>query len=275
MRAFIMRSAAALAVLAGAGCGEKTATRSIMLATTTSVEASGLLEVLLPPFSEKYGIGVNVIAVGTGSALRLGENGDVDVLLTHARRLELEFVEKGFGTDRREVMHNDFVLVGPTEDPAGVRGMADAAGALARIAASAKPFISRGDESGTHEKEKELWAAAAVEPRGAWYMSAGRGMSEVLAMAHEKGAYTLADRGTYAALRSRRELALEVLVQGDRRLFNPYSIIAVNPARHAHVKYAEAMTLVAWLTSPEGQAIIASYEVGGERLFSPDAAQRD
>ncbi|HHN47101.1 MAG TPA: tungsten ABC transporter substrate-binding protein [Planctomycetes bacterium] len=260
-----------LAVIAGGGgCGKRAVGKGggrIRLATTTSTENSGLLDVLLPPFSERYGISVEVIAVGTGRAMKHGENGDVDVILVHARRQEEEFIRQGFGVNRRDVMHNDFVIVGPEADPAGIRGMLDAADAMRKIAAAGATFVSRGDESGTHAKEKELWDGGGVEPSGKWYLSAGQGMGAVLAIAHEKQVYTLADRGTFIAYGPK--VSLKVLVEKVPRLFNPYSVIAVNPERHPHVKYMQAMMFIGWLTSPEGRKIISGFKVGGEQLFFP------
>jgi len=241
----------------------------IKLATTTSTDNSGLLAVLLHPFEEKTGIKVDVIAVGTGRALKLGETGDVDAVLVHARSSEEAFVKAGFGVNRREVMHNDFVLLGPQSDPAGIKVCLRATDALKAVAGAKAPFASRGDDSGTHKKEMALWRSAGVEPAGGWYMETGQGMGTTLVVADEKRAYVLADRGTYIALKSKLEL--EVCFEGDPLLFNPYGIMAVNPARHAHAKYREAMKLIIWVTSAEGQGIIGAYRKGGERLFHPDA----
>ncbi len=265
------RYAAALAalLLAMAGCQQRP---RIRLATTTSTESSGLLDALLPPFTEKCGIEVDVIAVGTGKAIKLAENGDVDLILVHAPAAEIEFVEAGFGIGRRGVMHNEFTILGPSADPAGIRGMKDAPAALARIADSASAFVSRGDDSGTHMKERSLWKDAGVEPSGGWYLEAGQGMGAVLVMAHEKRGYTISDRGTYLALRFKGTIDLDVLVEGDERLMNPYGIIAVNPARHPHVRHGGAMKLIEWVTSLEGQEIIGEFRLGGERLFHPDVA---
>jgi len=254
---------------AGSGQADRFADRSIKLATTTSTDNSGLLAVLLPRFAEKYGIEVKVIAVGTGKAIRHGENGDVDVLLVHAREAEEKFVSDGFGVNRRAVMHNDFVVVGPADDPAGIGGMTDVAQAFGRVAAAGSFFVSRGDESGTHKREKALWRAAGAEPGGEWYLAAGQGMGAVLTLANEKRAYTITDRGTYLAYRGK--LDLPVLVEGDERLYNPYGVIAVNPARHPHVRYVDAMAFVGWLTSREGQEIIGAFSKEGELLFHPDA----
>ncbi|MFH1532428.1 MAG: substrate-binding domain-containing protein [Pseudomonadota bacterium] len=243
--------------------------RSIKLATTTSTDNSGLLSELLPAFTAQHGIEVKVIAVGTGTALKHGEAGDVDVILVHARAAEDRFMAAGNGVDRREVMHNDFVILGPQADPAGIRGLEDAADALRRIGEQEVAFLSRGDKSGTHMKEIELWEAAGRIPGGAWYLATGQGMGAVLTLADEKMGYTLSDRGTYIAYREKLDLV--VMVEGDPRLFNPYSVIAVNPERHPHVRYNEAMTFIDWLTSSDAQRIIGNFRRDGERLFHPDA----
>jgi tungstate transport system substrate-binding protein len=252
-----------LAMVSASAAGE----RVLRLATTTSTDNSGLLGVLVPPFEARYGVRVDVIAVGTGKALRLGANGDVDVVLVHARPAEDAFVAAGNGVNRRDVMYNDFVIVGPSTDPAGVRGMRNAPAALARIAASESVFVSRGDDSGTHKKERRLWQAAGMQPAGAWYREAGQGMGRVLLMASELGAYTLADRGTWLALKDKLEA--RVLVEGDERLYNPYGIIAVNPAKYRDANYLDAMGLIAWMTSVQGQDIIRDFRKGGEALFIP------
>jgi tungstate transport system substrate-binding protein len=244
----------------------------LRLATTTSTENSGLLAVLLPPFEAKTDLKVDVIAVGTGQALRLGEAGDVDVVLVHARALEDKFVADGYGVNRRDVMHNDFIIIGPPSDPAGVRGMKDAVTALKRIADRGANFVSRGDNSGTHVMEQSLWKAAGLSPSGRWYREAGQGMGPVITMAGDLQGYTLADRGTYLSMKDKVRLA--ILVEGDARLFNPYGIIAVNPDKFPHINYLAAMQLVAWVTSVEGQEIIGDYKVGGEVLFFPDAVTR-
>lgn len=265
----------------------------LKLATTTSTENSGLLGVLLPPFEKETGLKVDVISVGTGAALKLGENGDADLVLVHAPALEEAFVEAGFGVNRRGVMYNDFIIVGPQNDPAGVRGKEDAAAALAAIAEKSAVFVSRGDSSGTHVKEQELWGDSGVDlievkklfspagkereieyraPEGGWYLSIGQGMSAALLMADEKEAYCLADRGTWLAMEEK--LDLEVLVEGDGRLFNPYGVIAVNPGRYPGINYRGAMALIAWLTSVEGQKMIADFRIGGEPLFIPTAVKQ-
>ena len=242
---------------------------SIRLSTTTSTDNSGLLKVLLPAFEAKTGIKVHVISVGTGKALELGKNGDVDVTLVHARTLEDKFVAEGWGVDRRDVMYNDFIVVGPTGDPAGIKGGKDVIAAFRKIAASGIRFISRGDNSGTDVMEKGYWQQAGTRPAGANYVSAGLGMGEVLNMAAEMRAYTLTDRATYGAYRAKTGLA--VLVEGDKRMFNPYGIIAVNPAKHKGVNYRGARQLIEWITSPEGQARIAAFKPEGEQLFFPSA----
>ncbi len=247
------------------------AERTIRLATTTSTENSGLLKVLLPHFERDSGYKVHVIAVGTGKALRMGRDGDVDAVLVHAPAAERQFVADGHGVERRDVMYNDFVIVGPRADPAGIRDVPDAAVALTRIAARHAPFVSRGDDSGTHQKEFALWQAAGVKPTGKWYREAGQGMEQVLHMAGEFDGYTLADRGTWLALR--KKLTLEVLVQGDIRLFNPYGVIAVNPARYPDTNYAGAMAFITWLTSPRGRTQIADFKINGESLFVPISMQ--
>jgi tungstate transport system substrate-binding protein len=241
----------------------------LRLSTTTSTENSGLLAYLLPPFEARSGLKVNVISVGTGKALELGKNGDVDVTLVHARSLEDKFVAEGWGIDRRDVMYNDFIVVGPESDPARVKGNKDVIAAFDNIAASGAKFISRGDNSGTDVMEKGYWQAAGSKPAGARYVSAGLGMGEVLNMAAEMRAYTLTDRATYGAYKAKTGLA--ILVEGDKRMFNPYGIIAVNPAKHPGVNYKGAKQLIEWITSPEGQARIAAFKPAGEQLFFPTA----
>ena len=241
----------------------------LRLATTTSTENSGLLNAILPLFEAKYDTKVRVISVGSGKAMKLGENGDVDVVLVHSRADEEKFVAAGFGVNRRDVMYNDFIVVGPKSDPAGIRG-SDVLTAFKKIAAAGSGFVSRGDDSGTHKMEQSYWKAAGVEPAAmSGYASAGLGMGEVLMMAAEMQRYTLTDRATYAAYRAKT--GLEILVSGDAKLFNPYGVIAVNPARHPGVNHAGAMQFIEWLTSTEGQAAIAAFQVDGEQLFFPNA----
>lgn len=241
----------------------------LRMSTTTSTENSGLLGYLLPAFEAKTGIKVNVISVGTGKALELGKNGDVDVTLVHARQLEDKFVAEGWGIDRHDVMYNDFIVAGPVADPAGVKGSRDVIVAFKKIAAANVKFISRGDNSGTDVMEKGYWQQAGVKPAGGNYVSAGLGMGEVLNMAAELNAYTLTDRATYGAYKAKTGLA--ILVEGDKRMFNPYGIIAVNPDKHKGINYKGAKALIDWITSPEGQARIASFKPAGEQLFFPSA----
>jgi len=241
------------------------AAEHLRLATTTSTENSGLLAELLPPFEQANDCKVDVIAVGTGKAIKLGETGDVDVVLVHARSKEDAFVAAGFGIDRRDVMYNDFVILGPKADPAGVAGSKDAATAMKKIAAVKATFVSRGDDSGTHVREKQLWKAAGITPAGAWYLEAGRGMGEVITMATERQGYTLSDRGTWLAYKTKSDL--KVAVEGDANMFNPYGVIMVNPAKHPHVKVDLAGKFMNFLTSKEGRALITSYKRGGEQLF--------
>ena len=248
------------------------ANTTLILATTTSTYDSGLLDYIIPVFEEKYGVSVDVIAVGTGQALAMGEAGDADVLLVHARAREDAFVEAGDGTSRYDVMYNDFVIVGPADDPAGIRGMESAADAFATIAASESTFVSRGDDSGTHTKEKAIWEAAGITPEGDWYLSAGQGMGAVLTMSAESQAYTLSDRATYLSALA-DGLDLEVMVEGDPILFNPYGVIPVNPETHPGVNIELANQFVEWLTSVETQELIGSFTVNGQELFTPDSEQ--
>lgn len=244
----------------------------IVVQSTTSTEQSGLFDHILPKFEEKTGIEVRVVAVGTGQAIKNAQNGDGDVLFVHSKPDEERFVAEGYGVKRFDVMYNDFVLVGPEDDPAGVAGGRDAAEALRKIAAAQAPFVSRGDDSGTHKAELKLWQEAGVDPRGAsgtWYRETGSGMGPTLNTAAAMNAYTLADRGTWLSFQNRGEL--EVLVEGDRRLFNQYGVILVNPEKHPHVKAELGQKFVDWLISPEGQAAIASYKINGQQLFFPNA----
>jgi tungstate transport system substrate-binding protein len=247
-------------------------TQTLTLATTTSTENSGLLAYLLPNFEEQYDTQVDVVAVGTGQALEMGENGDADVLLVHARAREDAFMEAGHGVRREDVMYNDFVIVGPEADPAGIQGMTDAAEAFAAIAGAEASFVSRGDDSGTHTKEKAIWATAEIEPDGDWYISAGQGMGAVLTMADEQQAYTLSDRATYLA-RTLERTELVILVEGDPILFNPYGVIAVNPNKGEHIKVDLANTFIDWLISAPTQELIGQFGVAefGAPLFTPDS----
>ena len=241
----------------------------LRMATTTSTENSGLLDVLNPVFEKKHDAVVDVIAVGTGKALRLGENGDVDIVFVHAPPAEERFVEAGHGVDRAAVMHNDFVIIGPPDDPAGIAETSSAAEALQKISKARATFVSRGDDSGTHKKEKNLWEAAGIEPHGDWYLAVGQGMGAVLQIADDKQAYTLTDRGTYIAYGGK--INLQIVSEGDKVLYNPYHIIAVNPEKHPHVKYDLAKDYIDFVTGEEGQKIIRNYRMQGQQLFYPDA----
>ncbi|MGN1287742.1 MAG: extracellular solute-binding protein [Bradyrhizobium sp.] len=248
-------------------------TRSIIVASTTSTEQSGLFGYLLPRFSETSGIAVKVVAVGTGQALDIGRRGDADVVFVHDRVAEDKFLAEGFATRRYDVMYNDFVIVGPKADPAHIAGDEDVADALRKIAATKSPFISRGDHSGTHEAELRLWKDAGIDlasAKGQWYREIGQGMGPALNMAAASNAYVLSDRGTWLSFKNRGELA--VLTEGDRRLFNQYGVMLVNPAKHPTVKAADGQAFIDWLISPAGQSVIAGYKVGGEQLFFPNAA---
>jgi tungstate transport system substrate-binding protein len=243
------------------------AEETLRLATTTSTENTGLLPVLNAPFTKKNNVRVDVIAVGSGKALKLGENGDVDVLLVHAPKAEEKFVADGFGIGRTGVMWNDFILVGPKSDPEAIKSAPSAEAALKKISAGKTLFISRGDDSGTHKKELALWEKAAVKPEGNWYISAGQGMSAVLRMADDKQAYTLTDRGTFLAFQDKAQLV--ILWEGSEGLLNPYHVIAVNPKRHAHIKYGLAKKYIDYLVGAEGQAIIGNFKKDGNVLFHP------
>ena len=241
---------------------------TLVMASTTSTEQSGLFGHLLPAFKAASGLDVKVVALGTGQALDMGRRGDADVLFVHDPVAEEKLVADGFGLQRWPVMYNDFVLIGPGNDPAQVRGK-DIAQALQKVAQSQAAFVSRGDKSGTHAAELRYWAMAGSSNMGAGYKACGCGMGPALNMAASMGAYVLADRGTWLSFKNRADLA--VLVQGDERLFNPYGVIAVNPAKHPHVKVKEAQRFIDWVTSPAGQAHIAAYKIGGEQLFFPSA----
>ncbi len=242
------------------------------LATTTSTQDSGLLDVLLPLFEKEAGVKVDVIAVGTGQALKLGEDGNADVLLVHSRANEDKFMEAGHGVRREDVMYNDFVIVCPESDPAGIKGTTDAVAAFKQIAEKKVPFISRGDESGTHSKEKSIWAKAEIEPAGDWYISAGQGMGEVLTMADEQQACTLSDRATYLA-RTKEGLKLVVAVEGDKTLFNPYGVIAVNPEKNPNIQKDLANKFIDWIISVPVQEEISKFgqKDFGQSLFTPSS----
>jgi tungstate transport system substrate-binding protein len=272
------------------------ADKILKMSTTTSTQASGLLDQLLPVFEKDTGIKVKVIAKGTGAAIRDGMDGNVDVIFVHAKAREEKFVREGYGTRRYAVMHNDFIILGPAEDPAGIKGANDAATALKHIAAKEKTFVSRGDDSGTHTKEQTLWQATGMplenettfivkkgkkrsirflhpQGLGKWYLSIGQGMGKTITFADEKGAYTLADRGTYLKYRYGREVPvdLQVLCEGDPLLGNPYGVIPISPQKHPHVKHELAKEFAQWLVSESGQTIIRNYRLLGRPLFYPDA----
>jgi tungstate transport system substrate-binding protein len=273
-RAFVSHVIIALLVGFLAASPATSAERSIILQSTTSTANSGLYEHLLPLFEQQSGIRVNVVAVGTGQAIRNARNGDGDVLLVHARSAEEKFVTDGFGVERFDVMYNDFVIVGPPSDPAGIGGQADAAAALKKIATARALFVSRGDNSGTHKKEVALWQAAEVdqdEASGTWYRETGSGMGATLNVAVGMGAYTLTDRGTWISFRNRGEF--EVLVEGDDELFNQYGVILVDPARHPRVRAAEGQAFIDWILGEEGQRAIAGYRLDGQQLFFPNAGR--
>jgi len=251
---------------------------TLTLTTTTSTYDTGLLDEVNAAFEDRYGATVKAVAQGTGAALETARNGDSDVVMVHARSLEDEFLREGYGVNRRDLMFNDFVIVGPDTDPAGIAGETSATGAFRAIAESEANFVSRGDRSGTQMKELAIWDAAGVDPGGEWYREAGTGMGEVLVQADQSESYTLADRGTYLSMQS--ELGLVILVQGPIKrgpelLANPYGIIAVNPAIHDSVNYDLAMSYIGFLTSPRGQKIIEEYTVEGKRLFFPQAISED
>jgi tungstate transport system substrate-binding protein len=244
----------------------------ITVASTTSTEQSGLFKHLLPAFEKQAGFQVRVVALGTGQALDMGKRGDADVVFVHAKALEEKFVAEGYGVMRFEVMYNDFVLVGPKSDPAKVGGTKDIVAALQRIQAAQAPFASRGDKSGTHFAELQLWKAAGIDiekSKGPWYRDTGSGMGPTLNTASGMNAYALTDRGTWLSFKNRGELVISV--EGDQRLFNQYGVILVNPAKHAHVKKDLGQAFIDWIVSPEGQAAIAGYKIGGEQLFFPNA----
>jgi len=246
--------------------------KSIVVASTTSTQDSGLFSHILPLFKAKTGIDVKVVAQGTGQALDTGRRGDADVLFVHAKAQEEKFVADGFGVKRYPVMYNDFVLIGPKSDPAGIKGMTDVAEALKAIKSKGAPFISRGDRSGTHIAELDLWKAAGIDigkEKGPWYKEIGQGMGAALNTASAANAYVLADRGTWLSFKNRGDL--DILVAGDKRLFNQYGVMLVNPEKHPHVKKALGQAFIDWLVSPEGQKAIADYKINGQELFFPNA----
>ncbi|ELZ75130.1 putative sulfate/tungstate ABC transporter periplasmic substrate-binding protein [Haloferax volcanii DSM 14919] len=253
-------------------------TQELTLATTTSTYDTGLLDALNPVFEEKFNARVKTISQGTGAAIETARNGDADVILVHARGAEDEFLQDGYGVNRRDVMFNDFVVVGPADDPAGISGMESAADAFATVADAGATFVSRGDDSGTNKKELLIWEAAGVEPSGTWYREIGKGMGDTLVQADQSGAYTLSDRGTFLATQDNIDLEIQVqgpLKGGPTILKNPYGVIPVNPAKYPDVNYSLAMAYAGFLTSPEGQEIISNYTANGSQLFFPNALSED
>jgi tungstate transport system substrate-binding protein len=247
--------------------------RFITVASTTSTEQSGLFRHILPLFEKRTGIQVRVVALGTGQALDLGRRGDADVLFVHDRVAEEKFSAAGYGIDRRDVMYNDFILIGPLSDPAGVGGTKDIVAALGRVRAARAAFVSRGDRSGTHSAELRLWGLTGIDivaAKGSWYRETGSGMGPALNTASSLNAYILADRGTWLAFKNPGEL--KILVEGDTRLFNQYGVMLVNPTRHPHVKQGLGRAFIDWIVSPEGQRAIAGYKVNGQQLFFPNAS---
>jgi tungstate transport system substrate-binding protein len=237
----------------------------LRIATTTSTQQSGLLDAILPVFESATGYKCEVVAVGTGASLKIGEKGDCDVVIVHARTLEDAFMAAGFGIGRKDLMYNDFIVLGPASDPAGVGATKTAAAAFGAIAKSQSGFISRGDKSGTDVKEKDIWKAVGIAPTGSWYKEVGQGMSQVIMMAEQTGSYTLADRATWLAMKAKS--ALKILSEGDKVYFNPYGIIPINPAKWPKTNIAGAEALSDWMTSPAGRALIAGYKIGGEQCF--------
>jgi len=255
-------------------CAPKPANPTLILATTTSTQDSGLLDVLIPLFETESGYTVQTVAVGTGQALQMGEEGNADVLLVHAPKSEEDFMTNGFGKDRAAVMHNDFIIVGPETDPAGIKGITSVLDALKKVFDSGSTFISRGDDSGTHKKELDVWSKAALDPHGqAWYLETGQGMGATLTVASEKGAYTLTDRATFLAQES--NLSLVLVLEGDPPLLNPYHVITVNPDKWANANYEGALAFYNFMISPETQKVISEFGVEkyGQPLFFPDAGK--
>ena len=275
-RRTLLALAVALALVADPSLAPVRAERPyIVVQSTTSTENSGLFDHILPLFTARIGIEVRVVAVGTGQALKNARNGDGDVLLVHAKADEEAFVAEGYGVERHDLMYNDFVIVGPKSDPAEIRGGRDAVVALDFLAAAAVPFASRGDDSGTHKKELELWDATAIDPRrvsGSWYRETGSGMGTTLNLAVGMKAYTMTDRATWIAFGNKGDF--EIMIEGDERLFNQYGVTLVNPERHSSVKAKEGQAFIDWLTGPDGQQAIASYRRDGETLFFPNSKRK-
>jgi len=271
VRWFCVLGVLAIMVAAGSASAE---TR-IKCASTTSTQNSGLFDYLLPQFEKQTGIKVDVVAVGTGASIEIGKRGDADVVLVHAKDLELKAVEEGFFVNRHDIMYNDFVIIGPPDDPAKIKGLKSATEAFKKMAASASAFVSRGDKSGTHTKELAIWKQAGIDPKGQkWYMEVGQGMEKTQRVANEKRAYSLTDRGTWLATKDKDKLEMVVVLEGDPVLFNQYGVMAVNPAKHQNLKNKEAMVFINWLISPEGQAAIGDFkDKHGNKLFVPNATQ--
>jgi len=269
-RRVLLSALAALLVASGMGMAQADDDKFIVVSSTTSTENSGLFAYLLPIFESKTGIQVRVVAVGTGKAIQQAKDGDADVLLVHHKPSEEQFVADGYGVERFDVMYNDFIIVGPDADPAGIAGMTDAVAAMAKIAEAGAPFASRGDDSGTNKMELDLWKQAGIDPAGeAWYQATGSGMGATLNTASGLGAYTLADRATWLAFQNKGDL--EVVVEGDEKLFNQYGIILVNPEKYPHVKANLGQTFIDWVLSPEGQDAIAAFQIDGQQVFFPNA----
>ncbi|WP_114859187.1 substrate-binding domain-containing protein [Azospirillum brasilense] len=270
-RSFVLGCAAAAALLLGSVQPSTAADRFITVASTTSTEDSGLFKSILPKFTEKTGIEVRVVAKGTGQAIDIAKRGDADVLFVHHKPSEDKFVAEGFSTERKPVMYNDFVIVGPKADPAKVGGSKDVSAALKSIAAAKAPFVSRGDDSGTHKAEQALWKTAGVDPAAGdgWYRAIGQGMGATLNTAAAVNGYAMTDRATWLSFKNRGDL--DILVEGDKRLFNQYGVMLVNPAKFSHVKAADGQAFVDWLVSAEGQKAIADYTIDGKSLFFPNA----
>ena len=268
-----MKKTAALVLLLTLVATAAIAETRIRMASTTSTQNSGLFDYLLPIFEKKTGIKIDVVAVGTGASIEIGKRGDADVVFVHAKEQELKAVEEGFFVNRHDVMYNDFVIIGPPADPAKVKGMKSAADAFKAIAGSGASFVSRGDKSGTNTKELSLWKKAGIEPAGQkWYLEVGQGMEKTQRVADEKKAYTLTDRGTWLATKDKDKLDLVIVLEGDTILFNQYGVMAVNPEKHKHVKYKEAMEFVNWIISKDGQAAAGAFkDKNGNPLFIPNA----
>ena len=266
-RRFLIAALAGAAWLAPAHAQEK----FITVASTTSTEQSGLFKHILPVFEQKTGVQVRVVALGTGQALDMGRRGDADVVFVHDPAAEKKFIDEGFGVNYKQVMYNDFVVIGPKSDPAKIAGGKDVLAALKKIEAAKSPFISRGDKSGTHAAELRYWKSAGIDiaaRKGPWYKETGSGMGSALNTASSMGGYILADRGTWLSFKNRGDLT--ILVEGDQKLFNQYGIMLVNPAKHPHVKQDLGNVFIRWVVSPEGQKAIADYKIGGEQLFFPN-----